>query len=71
MSRSVFSVLAGVLCLQNLSLGVEAATKEEKREFKDWSKLMDKFGYQWEAHKVETVDGWILTMFHITGVNGK
>ena len=28
---------------------------------------MDKAGYTWEPYKVETEDGWYLTLFHITG----
>ena len=27
--------------------------------------------YNWEPHKVETEDGWFLTMFRITGASGK
>lgn len=28
---------------------------------------MDKYGFTWEAFKVHTEDGFILTTFHITG----
>ena len=28
---------------------------------------MDSYGYTWEAHNVETDDGYLLTTFHITG----
>ena len=28
-------------------------------------------GYDWEPHVVETEDGWYLTIFRITGANGK
>ena len=28
---------------------------------------MDFWGYSWEAHKIRTEDGFILTTFHITG----
>ena len=29
--------------------------------------VMNLHGYAWEAHKVETEDGWTLTAFHVTG----
>ena len=32
---------------------------------------MKAFGYDWEPHEVETEDGWYLTIFRITGVNGR
>ena len=32
--------------------------------------VMDYYGYQWEDVKVTTEDGYILTMFHITGKVG-
>ncbi len=33
--------------------------------------VMDKWGYDWEAHKVTTEDDYILTTFHVTGKTGK
>ena len=32
---------------------------------------MKAFGYDWEPHEVETEDGWYLTIFRITGINGR
>ena len=29
--------------------------------------VMSLHGYAWEAHKVDTEDGWTLTAFHVTG----
>ena len=28
-------------------------------------------GFDWEPYKVETEDGWLLTIFRLTGVNGE
>ena len=28
-------------------------------------------GYDWEPHSIETEDGWLLTIFRITGANGE
>ena len=40
------------------------ASKEEYRRFAD---VMAKYGYTWEPVKVTTEDGFILTVFHVTG----
>ena len=29
--------------------------------------VMSKLGYTWDAHKVQTEDDYILTLFHVTG----
>ena len=33
--------------------------------------MCDRFGYGWEAHEVETEDGWFVTVFRITQANGQ
>ena len=32
---------------------------------------MDKAGYTWDSHKIQTEDGWWLTLFHVTGKVGE
>ena len=56
MSRnSIFiSALASLACAKD-------------QEYKRFADLMDYYGYTWEALKVTTEDGFILTTFHVTG----
>ena len=39
-------------------------------DYPDMKEAMEAFGYDWEAHNVETEDGWYLTTFRIAGING-
>ena len=43
------------------------ALASAKKEYKRFADLMSQFGYTWEAVKVTTDDGFILTTFHVTG----
>ena len=52
----------GVLC----SLAA-AQSESNKKEYKRFADIMDSYGYSWEAFKVTTEDGFILTTFHVTG----
>ena len=36
-------------------------------EYKRFADIMNSYGYTWEAIKVTTEDGYILTTFHVTG----
>ena len=36
-------------------------------EYPEFAFDMDYWGYSWDAHKIRTEDGFILTTFHITG----
>ena len=47
------------------------AEDDKNKLYPDFAKAMKEYGYMWEPHKVYTDDGWILTMFHIKGRNGK
>ena len=39
-------------------------------QYPEFASDMDYWGYTWDAHKVKTEDGFILTTFHITGKKG-
>lgn len=48
--------------------GVVAVTTANKNEdYRRFAKVMDQYGYSWEAVEVETEDGFLLTTFHVTG----
>ena len=36
-------------------------------EYKRFADVMTMYGYTWEAKKVQTEDGFVLTTFHVTG----
>ena len=40
---------------------------KEDKKYTRWKEQMDNWGYTWEAHEVTTEDGYILTIFRITG----
>ena len=40
---------------------------QAQEEYKRFADVMDQWGYTWEAIKVTTEDGFILTTFHILG----
>ena len=42
----------------------------EKDEYPEFDSTMQKFGYQWEPIKVQTEDGWVLSIVHVTGRHG-
>ena len=44
-----------------------AQTPEQKEKYTRWSTEMDLVKYTWEPFEVTTDDGYILTLFHITG----
>ena len=67
-SRTLSSLPLLVVFLAELAL---SQTAEEKALYPDWSKVMKEQGYMWEPHTVVTEDGWYLTLFRITGRNGK
>ena len=39
----------------------------EKQEYSRFADIMSSYGFTWEAVKVTTEDGFILTTFHVTG----
>ena len=40
-------------------------------EYARFGDVMRNFGFDWEAHKVKTDDGYILTTFHVLGKTGE
>ena len=50
---------------------VFAQTAEQKQKYPQFDEALAKWGYDWEPHKVKTDDGWILTIFRVTGRNGE
>ena len=36
-------------------------------DYEAWKSIMDRWGYTFKAYEVTTEDGWILTLFRITG----
>ena len=44
-----------------------AQTDYDREQYPSFASIMDKEGYTWEPHTVETEDGWYLTLFRITG----
>ena len=37
-------------------------------DYSEWEAIADNYGYGWEPHKVDSEDGWRLTMLRITSV---
>ena len=55
-----------------LTTVIIAQTQEQKERYSKLDNAMKGAGgYDWEPHTVETDDGWFITMFRITGANGK
>ena len=50
-----------------IALCLLAVSTSANEKYKRFAKLMKKYGYDWEAVKVKTDDGYILTTFHVTG----
>ena len=48
----------------------EISQIEERDKYPTFYEAMNKYMYDWEAVEVTTEDGYILTMFHITGKTG-
>lgn len=44
-----------------------AQSTEDRIKYERWNNVMDLQGYTWEPYEVETDDGWLLTLFRITG----
>ena len=66
--------LRGLACLLASSQLLSAARSLETAGDSNYSVfagLMSKWGYEWEAIKVPTEDGFILTTFHVTGKTGE
>ena len=47
--------------------------KDELEKYPQWAAIMKTLGYDWESYTTKTADGWMLTLFRITGkiVDGK
>ena len=50
--------------LSNAAILTQASTSAAA-DYQRFSDIMDKWGYDWQAHKVHTEDKYILTTFHI------
>ena len=46
---------------------MEKKNAYESENYSSFAGVMQVQGYAWEAHKVTTDDGYILTTFHVTG----
>jgi len=42
----------------------------DQQEYPEFAFDMEYWGYTWDAHKIKTDDGFVLTTFHITGKKG-
>ena len=49
------------------AVGALAQTQQDILSYPEYADSFAAFGLTWEPVKVETSDGYILTMFHITG----
>ena len=49
---------------------VLALSEAVRITYPDIAQGMAAWGYDWEAHKVTTEDGYVLTTFHIVGKDG-
>ncbi len=43
------------------------ATAEDEKTYARMEEVISTYGFTWEAKEVTTGDGYILTMFHVTG----
>ena len=62
MFSKAIAFCAAALCGTTL-----AQTLEEKLAYPNYAINFEKYGMTWESMKVQTDDGYTLTMFHITG----
>ena len=44
---------------------------DQEVKYAEFHDAVAKYGYMWEPHEVKTEDGWHLTMFRITGIDGQ
>ena len=53
--------------------GMAKAVSEAAKaaDYPHFAKVMDRYGYDWEAFKVHTEDQYILTTFHVLGKTGQ
>ena len=49
------------------SIAALAAFAMAADNYPKMEEVMANYGFSWEAHKVTTDDGFILTTFHVTG----
>ena len=47
------------------------ASAQAEPDLSEMASVMSEAGYSWDAHRVETEDGWWLSLFRITGKNGQ
>ena len=64
-----------MLSFAGLSASIAAAEQpsvswQDRQDYPDFARDMDFWGYTWDAHKIRTDDGFILTTFHVTGKIG-
>jgi len=52
--------------LSNAAILTQAASSATG-DYQAFSDIMDRWGYDWQAHKVHTEDKYILTTFHVLG----
>ena len=67
MSKRDFSVKSVYISFAAVLAVVSASAKEDYTEM---NRIAAYLGYSWEPYEVETEDGWILTLLHITAVDG-
>ena len=61
----IYSALS-VLLLAILSVSVVfAATEKEIADYPYHAEVFEEFNYDWRTYKVQTEDGWILTVFRV------
>ena len=53
--------------IKRASLFASIAAVVSAAEYQRFSDAMKQYGYSWEALKVTTEDGFILTTFHVLG----
>ena len=66
-----------MLALRNLDLNTliteikPVVSIQDQQDYPEFANNMAKWGYTWDAHKVQTDDGFVLTTFHVTGKIGE
>ena len=59
--KSLKHILSLLFCV-----AVVAQTDEERQKYSVWDYHCSRQGFGWEPYRVETEDGWTLTMFRLT-----
>lgn len=59
--------MMGSLLISVAASAIATTLVVAKQEYKRFADIMSSYGYTWEAVKVTTEDGYILTTFHVTG----